>query len=288
MKRALDLVAVVLLASGLIACSATGNQNGKGTGQSTYERVISSGILRCGYVSYPPGFMKDPNTGKASGVFVDIMEASAKNLRLRLEWTEEVGWGSMIEGLQADRYDAICSPVWANSSRARLADFGPPIYYSAIGAYVRKGDKRFQDLSKLNNPGVRIATIDGEMSSIIAASDFPQAQTVSSPQLSDNSQLLLNVASGRADVTFVEPYIAALYLKNQPNAVENIAANSPVRFFPTTIMFRKNEAAFGSMLAVAIQEQINSGALSQAFAKYQVPQNSLLKPALPYRTDNSN
>src|SRR5438874_1363658 len=78
-----------------------------------YDRVMSSGVIHCGYVVYPPGLLKDPNTGKLSGVFYDIMESAAKSLQLRLEWTEEVGWGSMIEGLQANRYDMICSPVWA-------------------------------------------------------------------------------------------------------------------------------------------------------------------------------
>lgn len=253
---------------------------------SVYDRVLSAGLIRCGYVNYPPGFVKDPNTGKPSGIFVDVMEKVARNLKLRLEWSEEVGWGSMIEGLQTNRYDMICSPVWANSTRARLADFGPPLYFSGIGVYVRKGDRRFvSDLAKINNSSVKIATIDGEMSSIIASTDYGQAQTISLPQLSDDSQLLLNVSSGRADVAFVEPWVANQYLVNHPGSIENLVPSRPIRYFPNTVMMRKNEDAFRSMIEVALQEELNTGVLQQLFEKYKVPQGSFLPPALPYRLD---
>jgi polar amino acid transport system substrate-binding protein len=256
---------------------------------NVYQRVLRTGVIRCAYVAYPPGFMKDANTGKVSGIFVDVLDRAARELGLRIEWTEEVGWGSMIEGLQGDRYDMVGSPVWANSSRAKLADFGPPIYFSAIGVYVRSGDQRFQGdkLAELNAPAVKIAAIDGEMSSIIAASQFPKAKVVSLPQLSDDSQLLLNVTTGHADITFVEPYIAALYMKNNPGSVQDLVPDRPLRFFPTTIMFRKNQPSFKSMLDVAIDEQLNAGILDELFARYSVPRGSLLMPALPYRLQAS-
>lgn len=147
---------------------------------TVYDRVLSAGVIRCGYVTYPPGFITSPNGKPPSGIFADLIEATAHNLNLRIEWTRETGWASMIEDLNTDKFDMVCSPVWANSSRARLADFGTPIYYSAIGVCVRRGDTRFVDnLAAIDNPSIKIATIDGEMSSIIAASDFPKANVVS-------------------------------------------------------------------------------------------------------------
>src|SRR3990167_8306945 len=65
-----------------------------GEASSVYDRVINSGQLRCAYVTYPPACVKDPNSGKLSGVFVEAVEALGKNLGLKVQWTEEVGWGS--------------------------------------------------------------------------------------------------------------------------------------------------------------------------------------------------
>ena len=37
--------------------------------------------------------------------FVDVLNKIGENTGLKIEWTEEVGWGAQIEGLNADRYD---------------------------------------------------------------------------------------------------------------------------------------------------------------------------------------
>ena len=150
--------------------------------KSVYSRVIESGKIRCGYIPYEPGLIKDSNTGKFSGIMYETVEEIAKNFNLKVEWTEEVGWGTMIEGLERDRFDAICSPVWANSTRGKIADFSQPIFYSGIGAYIAQSNTKITDLNNLNSPSVKIATIDGEMSDIIASSQFPLAQKISLPQ----------------------------------------------------------------------------------------------------------
>jgi polar amino acid transport system substrate-binding protein len=252
---------------------------------TAYDRVISSGIIRCGYVPYPPGLIKDPNTGKITGVFADAIEEAATNLGLKVQWTEEVGWGSMIEGLNAGRYDLVCSPVWANSTRAKVADFTSPLFYSGIDAYVRTGDTRFsQSLAPANSSGIRISTIDGEMSAIIAAQEFPNAQTVSLPQTADDSQLLLNLVDGKADITFVEPYIADQFLKSHPGSVTNITPNDPVRVFPNTMMLAKGDVRLQSMMDVALSELVNSGEIDRLLAKYAGTGLPFYPDARPYRT----
>lgn len=247
-----------------------------------YARVMSSGVIRCGYVPYPPGLIKDPNTGKVSGVFADTIEQAATALDLKVRWTEEVGWGSMIEGLNADRYDLICSPVWANGSRAKVADFTVPLFYSGIGAYVRANDSRFTSAEGFNRANVRVATIDGEMSAIIAHQQYPNAATISLPQTSDDAQLLLNVASGKADVTFVEPFVANQYLASHPGSLKNVASDHPLRVFGNTMMLKKGEYRFAAMLDVALSELINSGEIDTLLQRYAGATGGFYPVAQPY------
>jgi polar amino acid transport system substrate-binding protein len=247
--------------------------------------ILAKGEIKVGYVVYPPGLIKDPNTGKLSGIFHDTLELAAKNLGLKVNWSEEVGWGTMIEGLNAGRYDMIGSPVWPNSTRAKSADFTIPISYSGVGVYTRTGESRFTDLSKINNQNVTIATADGEMSSFIAKENFPNAKTVSLPQDTAVSELLLNLKTGKADITFVETAIAEEFLASNPGSIQNITPNNPIRSFANTMILPKNQESFKSTINSALQELINNGNIDNLISKYQKYPNSFYKVSKPFEVN---
>src|SRR3989338_9283695 len=130
------VIAVIALVVGFSAMKANRSE-------SLADKVINSGEIRIGYIVYPPLLSKDQATGKLSGISYDIVEAVAKNLNLKTNWVEEVGWGSMIEGLKTNRYDMIGTQVWPNSARARQAIFSIAPMKSGVYPYVRNGDSRF-------------------------------------------------------------------------------------------------------------------------------------------------
>src|SRR4051812_41471926 len=159
---------------------------------STLERVLSTKTIRIGYLPVPPAFIKDPNTGDYSGIFYEVLVQAAKNLELKLDFVEEVGWGTMVESLRGNRIDLVCAPIWPNAQRAKVSDFTNPLYFTQVRAWVRDGDHSFDgNLARANSDNVIIATIDGEMSASIAHFDFPNAKESSLPQTSDVSQLFL-------------------------------------------------------------------------------------------------
>lgn len=285
MRKLKNLCLLFIAAFLLASCNQkTADNNGQ---QSVYNKVITSGTITCGYISYPPGCIKDPNTGKLSGVFVETLEKAAENLGLKVVWKEEVGWGTMIEGLKTNRYDLIGSPVWANAVRGKLADFTVPLFYSGIGIYVRADDNRFNNtsggLKAIDNKNIKISIIDGDISDLITKNDFPNASVLSLPQNSENSQLFLNVANNKADLTFIEPSFAEKYILNNPGKIKNIAADKPIRVFPNTMMFKKGETDFQNMLNVAIAELINSGYVDKLIDKYDPKGNLFYRVARPYQ-----
>lgn len=285
----LTLLLATLPTLSLCGCNTNASHQASSE-QSVYDRVMKQGKIRCGYVLYTPGCIKDPNTGKLSGIGIDTIELVAKNLGLEVEWSEEVGWGSMIEGLLTNRYDMIATPVWTNANRARQVDFSKSLFYSPIFAYTKKGDKRFSGVSleKLNSPNFLVATVDGETAEIIAREDFSQAKKVSLPQLSDLSQLLLTVSSGKADFTFMEPASAAGFIAHNANSVEILKTARPVRIFPNCWMFKRGQMEFKSMIDTALDQLINSGAEEKIIHKYEPVPNSLYLDALPYHAPASN
>ncbi len=270
------------MAGAICSCSEIKRDS---TSESVYDRVMKRGKIRCGYVLYSPGCVKEPNTGKLSGIGIDTLEMVAKNLGLTVEWGEEVGWGTMIEGLQTNRYDMIATPIWTNSNRARLVDFSKPIYYSPIYVWVKNGDKRFSEanLSSLNSPTYAISTVDGETAEVIAKEDFPQAKKLSVPQLSGVEQILLNVASGKADASFEEPAVAQEFLKHNPGTIEVVPMQTPIRTFPNCWMFRRGQMEFKDMIDTALSQLLNSGAVDKIIRKYEKFPGTLYRVAQPYQ-----
>jgi len=276
MLTALSLTACV--------CSSTGMQTAARS--SLYDRVIQSGKIRCAYVIYPPACIKDPNTAKLSGIGIDAIELVAKKLGLQVEWAEEVGWGSMIEGLQAGRYDLVASLVWTNANRAKLVGFSKPLYYSPLFVYVKKGDKRFVGhFDRINSPTVKIGTIDGETGQVVADADFPKSARLSLTQMTDTAQLLLTVASGKADLAIQEPAVANQYMRRNPNSIEPVSEGNgkPIRVFPNSWMFNRGESEFKAMIDTVLDEVINSGAMDKIISKYEYAPGEIYRVALPYQ-----
>lgn len=271
------LLALALLLFALPAAAETGKE-------STYDRVIRTGTLRCGYILLPPEMNKDPNSGSFSGISYDVAMELGRRLNLKVEWTEEVNFMTAIPGLKAGRFDAVCFSLYRMATMAREADFTTPLFYSSTGAFVRANDARFDgNLPAINDDKVTVATIDSEMSQFIAAEDYPKAKTLSMPQSTDLSQMLLAVESGKADVAFSNGLVASGYLKANPGKLRNIAADHPIRTFSHGFMFAKGQNDFGKMLDVTLAEMHDHGVIQKILSKTDPEGKSYLRVAKPYQ-----
>ncbi|MDD3181665.1 MAG: transporter substrate-binding domain-containing protein [Alphaproteobacteria bacterium] len=240
--------------------------------ETTYDRVIKSGKLRCGYVVYPPSTIKDPNTGAITGFSADIINKLASDLGLKVEWTEETGSATTPEALKSDRFDMLCTSIWTSSTRGKVELFTMPIYYTIINAYARKEDGRFVDNEKsFDDPSVRISTVDGDIAGTIAKEDAPHATLYSLPDLTDFSELLNALKYNKADITFAETMQAERFDKNNPGVIRNITPDKPVRVFASAYAMKLGEDQFASMIDNALRNLVNSGFVEQTINKYTFP-----------------
>lgn len=82
----LSLVAVVLalVALGIVIFSPSSSREDHASKQeTTFERVLRTGVIRCGYPVWPPSNIVDPNTKILSGYSHDLTEAVADELSLK-------------------------------------------------------------------------------------------------------------------------------------------------------------------------------------------------------------
>lgn len=288
MDRKTFWLGVVLAIASIVSLAITWQRRPTTDSPSTgaYERVLDSRKIRVAYISYPPSFIKDANTAEYSGIFHEVLSEMASRMELEIEYVEETAWGTMIESVRSGRVDLVCTGIWPNATRGKLVDFTDPVYFSPIRAYVKAGNDRFTgDLSKVDSPEVKVATIDGEMSSIISKADFPSATVHALPQTTDISQLLLEVATGKAEITFVEPAIANAYLEKNPGSIAEVKSVPPVRVFPNVMMIAKGENELLSMLNIALNEIANTGHVDRIVSKYETTPGLFLRRRPPYRDE---
>ena len=274
-------IALCTLTLGLIGCDAAPNVEGS----SRVDEIRSEKTLTVGYISYPPSLIVDPNSGDVSGIMAETLNAMSDNLKIDVNYAEEVTFATMIEAVESGRVDMVVSGIWPSSARALSADFSDPVYFSPVRAYVRTENGSFDgDVAALGSAKVRIATIDGELSSIIAATDFPSAQAIQLAQDTPISNLLLEVVNGRADVTFVEPVVAAQFLDANPDAIRPVADVAPIRVFPNTFLLPEGDYRLAEVVNVALEEVHNSGQVGRLLKRY-APEGTLVPVGSPGSND---
>lgn len=250
--------------------------------ETAYDRVMRTGTLTCGYGVWAPNIIADVNNGAISGIFYDYAEALAKAAALKVEW-KEVAWGDFVLELKNGRIDAMCAGIWPTMARGREMIFVAPVNYVVINAYVRVDDTRFSgDLNKINDPAVTIATMDVEMSSIIAAADFPAAQTLSIPATGSQPQMLLNVATGKADVTFSDAATASEFMKANPGKLKPLPGGEAIRAFGNTIALGRKETELKSLLDIGTAELQQSGVIEKILKKYEATPGTIFRVSKPY------
>ena len=279
-----DLVAIVVVLSAIVSLVCVRLFAPAPTAQSTdlAQKVLATKAIRVGYIVYPPSLIKDPNTGKLSGIFYDALNDAGQKLGVKIDWVGESTWGTLLEDVNSGKFDMIGSPVWQSSPRATQADFTIPLMYSVIGVYVRPGDHRFDNnYAAINSPDVKISIIDGELAQTIAKEQFPNATVVSLPQTAQVSEDFLNVQTGKADVAFEELPTANDYIKNNPSSIRNANLTMPLRINGNAMLFPQNQSAFKEMLDTAIGEELNSGYIDTLLKQYSTP-GSFYPIAKPY------
>lgn len=262
-------LAVSVSAAYFIMARENGNSANRIAKETRLEQVKHSGVIRCGYVPWAPFLAKDANTGHITGMFYDLAEEIGRQLKLKIEWTTEIVPGQMMADLTLNRYDMACMAFFEMPGRAREGDFTIPLFYSPIYLYVRQDDARFDDHYPLaNNPQIKLATLDGEISSFLSTEDFPAATKVAVPQLSNMTDIYMMVATNKADAATEDPYSFANFNKTNPGLLRP-AKGGPIRLIGMGMPLPANEPAFKAMLNTTLAYLHDSGFIERLLKKYE-------------------
>lgn len=112
------------------------------------DRVESTKTLLVGTEGTYAPFTFHDETGKLTGFDVEVIEAVAKRLDLKIEF-KETQWDAMYAGLNAQRFDLIANQTNPSPERLKKYIYSAPYNYSNAVIVTRADDeslKQFADL----------------------------------------------------------------------------------------------------------------------------------------------
>lgn len=236
--------------------------------ETTFDRVVRTGILRCGYNFWEPGLVFDDKTQKLRGYYFDVMNAFQEESGIKVVWDHIVDWGQVREELDTGRIDAMCA-MWNTTAESRYFLFTRPFAYQTVEAIVRAEDTRFDDdLSKADADTVTIAVVDNATQDFIAKSDFPNAKRHASPLLASNAELLMDVQTGKSDLTFTNPGIFNGYAKTNPGKLKRAQRGKHLRVYGNSLTLKLEDKDLVNLLNVSFGHLIDTGKIDSIIDRY--------------------
>lgn len=203
------------------------------TAETTLESIQSSGTLRIGGVTdAAPTFKKDRRSGEWDGIFIDIAEALAKDLGVKLEIITTT-WGNSVLDLQSDKID-IMFGLNPTEERKKVIDFSTPVFNNAFTLVARK-DSQFKTWAEYNKPDIRIAVDAGSAHDATVTKLLPNATILRFDNVSEAS---IALQSGKADAQCFVMMLSLPIVKKNPQ-LGTVIAPSPVSYTTSHAGFQK-------------------------------------------------
>lgn len=179
------------------------------------DQVVENGVLRVGGdLTFPPLQFRDPQTDEPMGYCVDITSALAEDLGVDLEWVE-MPFAQLIPGLQAGQFDWSGIGLTIRPQRAQAVRFSDEALFQEDSIFLVNDRLSFEDPRELNDSGVTFSNLTGSAQDAAAKGRFPDATFRTFEALQDS---LLEVATGRAQVSLVALWNAIPFIEENPNA----------------------------------------------------------------------
>jgi polar amino acid transport system substrate-binding protein len=176
--------------AGSLLLSACSSMPDKGSPKHELATVLApSGKLKIGfYLGSPTSMVKDPKTGEARGLTVELGQALAKRLGVEAEFREYPRLGEVVEALKAAEVDFTVTN--ASPARALIVDFSPTVVSLELGYLVMPNSKvlRVNDVDKA---GIVIGVSQGSSSQAALSKEFIHARLEAAPTLKVAGEWLL-------------------------------------------------------------------------------------------------
>ncbi|MDR2180525.1 MAG: transporter substrate-binding domain-containing protein [Synergistaceae bacterium] len=187
-------------------------------GAGTLDKIAKAGKIVIGSApGYYPFEMIDKK-GEFIGYDIDVGKAIAEALGVQVEF-RQFEFAGLIPALQAGEIDILLAGMSITGKRALSVSFSNPYFETGQVLMVHKKDTETKSWKDLDKKGKKIATPQGQTSSLLAQAIVREAEILHFPTFPETSLALVN---GQVDgVIYDQPGILVYEARN-PDSVRGI------------------------------------------------------------------
>jgi len=195
---------------------------------------------------------------KLTGYEVDVAEALAKHLGLKLEW-KVVPFDAQLAAVKQDRFDFAIASHGYTKERAKAVDFASPHYCTGGQIAAPKDGPLTADALKGKTVGVQLAT-----SYFDAAKKLPGVKNVKTYKADPEAFSALKAK--KIDAWISDKFVVLETLSKNPDA--GIVAGDMVFVERVSLIMRKNNKEFMDTINQALADLTKDGTLKTISEKY--------------------
>ena len=205
---------------------------------------------------YKPFNFKE--NGQLAGFDVEIGQALAEKMGMKAVPVTNP-WETIIQGLQAQKYDAIIGSMTVTDERKKAVDFTDPYYRSGSEIFVAEDNSNIKGVQDLK----------GKKIGVMKASNYKAlALTLTDKIVEYDSDItaLMDLPSGRLDAVLTEQMVGLRVIKEGAVKIKDIG--EPITHDDQAIAVRKDEPEFKDKLNKALAEIIKDGTYDKICEKW--------------------
>jgi polar amino acid transport system substrate-binding protein len=236
------------------------------------DAIKAAGVLHLSInTTYPPLDFTNPSTAAIVGLDVDLADAVAGKLGLKIEWTE-VPFAQLIPSLKTKRTDFIWSGIGDLPSRQDTMDFvdylktGTQFYTLTTAAYQAPEDLCGKKVGSIRSTHYPTDIADWSAEHCVKAGKPPIEFVAGENSPDVRAQLKQGRIDGAAQGSETIPY-----LSEQEGGVFKLLG-TPITTAYTGIAFGKDDTAFRDLIADTLQGMIADGSYGKILEKWHLSQ----------------
>lgn len=169
----------------------------------------SNDVLRVATDPTFPPFESSEN-GKYTGFDIELVEAAAKTMGKKVEWTA-IDFKGLIPGLLAKRFDVAVSAIYITDERKKVVDFTDAYYPGGLVIMVKKDNTTIKGPEDLE--GKKVSVQVGTKSVNYLKENYPKVERI---EVEKNQEMFNLVEIGRVDAAVTGKPAAKLFAKSRP------------------------------------------------------------------------
>jgi len=199
---------------------------------------------------------RDPASGEARGVTVELAKAAAAKLHVPLRLVEYQNSGEIAAAAAKDAWDISFMP--ADAEREKFVDQGPP-YVVYESTYLVRAGSDIKTLGDVDRPGIRVGAIEGTATSRTVAKSLQRASLATFPKPEAAADLL---GKGQLDALAMGTEALIDLAKGLPGTR---VLDEPVQSTGVVVTVRKNRPAAREWAARFVEDAKADGTARRAF-----------------------